>query len=95
MNFINNPDFPQIKSIDDVNIIKAYFKEIDAAKLRIQSENAGIKDIKKNLKEEYELDTATINLISAWYQKIGENKKGEDIQNVERSDGLFTQLFHE
>lgn len=95
IDFVKDSEYPLIKSVDDVNIIKGYLKEIDASKMRKKAETTQQAEIKKTLNEQFGLEPNVIRLLTDWYENIGKNKKGEVLKNVERAEGLFDNIFHE
>lgn len=71
--------------------VKNSIIEISNSKIRVEAENDHVKEIKKRLKDEYELDTKTVNALVKLYhnQQLDEYKAHTD-EILEKYEELFS-----
>lgn len=77
-------------SAKDKTDIKNAIIEISNSKIRIEAENDNIKEIKKRLKDEFELDTKIVNALVKLYhnQQLDEYRASTD-DVVEKYEEIF------
>lgn len=70
--------------------VKNAIIEISNSKIRIEAENENIKEIKKRLKDDHELDTKMVNALSKLYhrQELDEYRAATD-DVVEKYEEIF------